>query len=46
MSDITEKELSGLKAAVTKLNAESVGVSYRLVEIKGTYYIYPEFLGD
>lgn len=43
MEDITEAEMNVLKETVTKLNAASDGVSYRLVEIKGTYYIYPQF---
>lgn len=43
MSGATEKELSTLQAAVARLNSEGANVSYRLIEIKGTYYIFPEF---
>lgn len=43
MEGITEVELNTLREAVTKLNSGGDGVSYRLVEIKGTYYIHPQF---
>lgn len=41
--NITTEEYQHLLRTVEKLNADSNGMSYRLVEIKGTYYIYPEF---
>ena len=43
MEGITDAEMNVLMEAVTKLNAVGDGVSYRLVEIKGTYYIHPQF---
>lgn len=43
MESITEAEMNVLIDAVTKLNAVGDGVSYRLVEIKGTYFIHPQF---
>lgn len=41
--NITTAEHELLQKTVDKLNADSGEVSYRLIEIKGTYYIYPEF---
>lgn len=41
--NIMEEEYLVLQKTVEKLNAESSGVEFRLVEIKETYYIYPEF---
>jgi hypothetical protein len=41
---MTDEEMALLKATVAKLNAEGGGrVTFRLVESKGTWYIYPEF---
>ena len=41
--DLSESEISHLKSVVDKLSAVDDGVTYKLIESKGTYYIYPQF---
>jgi hypothetical protein len=43
MNDINDEELRYLEGIVANLNSASNSVTYRLIEMKGTYYIYPEF---
>lgn len=40
---LSEEEYLLLVKTVEKLNEDSGSIAFRLVDIKGTYYIYPEF---
>ncbi len=44
--DLTNEELDRLKETIKKLNSGDDGVTYSLVEIKGTYFIHPKFPSD
>lgn len=41
--NITANEYGLLQKTVEKLNSESQGISFQLIEIKGTFYIHPQF---